>query len=239
MTKKEILSDEYRNQRRRIQQTIRRLKKQGYVVDYELPSIPKQIREGSIRRLEKIKPSDIREKSTFVDVTTGERVEGWRTQTIRKLRKGQKEMIDADPSMEAWIKNNIEFLQDNLSNVTRGTFDNIVADFDTGIAEEELIAERIIQVFSDDIYETGNPRGISIIMFWLEDFIARKGKIYVADVLREASERNIQLNITPYSSDEELYGECQEFINRLIEIDPEGGQLTSDQYANFVYENSW
>ena len=54
MTKKEELRIEYFRQRRRIQGTKRRYKKQGFEVDFELPKIPKNITQASVNRLEKI-----------------------------------------------------------------------------------------------------------------------------------------------------------------------------------------
>ena len=63
----------YRKERNRILSQIRKLKKQGFDTSgVKVPSIPKKVTEGSIRRLEKITTRSIQEKSTRVDTETGE-----------------------------------------------------------------------------------------------------------------------------------------------------------------------
>lgn len=67
------LSEQYRKQRRRIQQAMRREAKKGvYVPDNILPAVPKRITKASVARLEKITPEMIRKKSYLVDANTGE-----------------------------------------------------------------------------------------------------------------------------------------------------------------------
>ena len=63
----------YRKERRRIQQIIYRGKKQGYIFPDELlPKRPKKITEKSVRKLEKIKSTDLYKKAEFVYKDTGE-----------------------------------------------------------------------------------------------------------------------------------------------------------------------
>lgn len=64
----------YRKQRRRIQNTLSRYRRQGYDVQFVLPAIPKTITAASVRRLESITPKDIQRKTFDVDVLTGEQL---------------------------------------------------------------------------------------------------------------------------------------------------------------------
>lgn len=69
------LKQQYMAQRRRIQRFLSSAKKRGYSFDYNLPSIPKKITEGSIRKLKEVTPKKLYEKSTFTGTTaTGEQV---------------------------------------------------------------------------------------------------------------------------------------------------------------------
>ena len=63
---------EYRRQRKRVQNLIRRYEKQGLMVNLELPSIPKRITQGSVNRLAKLTPERVRRNTIGVDVSTGE-----------------------------------------------------------------------------------------------------------------------------------------------------------------------
>lgn len=54
---------EYRKQRSRVLATVRRYEKQGLYVDFVVPNIPKRITQASVRRLAKIIPKQIQQKT--------------------------------------------------------------------------------------------------------------------------------------------------------------------------------
>ena len=84
---------EYRKQRKRIQSTISRLRKKGYFPAINIqPDIPKKITKGSVRRLQKIDIEYIYKKSVFLDVETGELLEG--RQPKSKTKTGKKKKTD-------------------------------------------------------------------------------------------------------------------------------------------------
>ena len=89
---------EYRKQRKRIQSTISRLRKKGYFPAINiLPDIPKKITQGSVRRLQKIDIEYIYKKSVFLDVETGELIEGRKPKRKAKEKnntKNKKEKTD-------------------------------------------------------------------------------------------------------------------------------------------------
>lgn len=84
------LQTEYRKQRRRVQNLIASYRRKGYDVQFELPAIPKQITQASIRRLAKIKPKTVQEKTYGIDYETGEQISYYRAQAQRRILK-QKE----------------------------------------------------------------------------------------------------------------------------------------------------
>ena len=67
---------EYMRERRRIQSWLRRAAGRGFETQYKLPAIPKRITEASIRRLAKITPEYLYNKSIWVNSQTGEIFEG-------------------------------------------------------------------------------------------------------------------------------------------------------------------
>lgn len=84
------LQTEYRKQRRRIQNLIASYRRKGYDVQFELPAIPKRITQASVRRLAKITPKTVQEKTYGIDYETGEQISYYRGQSQRRLLK-QKE----------------------------------------------------------------------------------------------------------------------------------------------------
>ena len=84
------LQTEYRKQRRRVQNLIASYRRKGYDVQFELPAIPKRITQASVRRLAKITPKTVQEKTYGIDYETGEQISYYRGQSQRRLLK-QKE----------------------------------------------------------------------------------------------------------------------------------------------------
>ena len=73
LTNKERLEREYNKQIRRIERRKKEMEQLGYVVDdVKIPTKPKKVTEGTIRRLKKITPKFIREHSRIVSFETGE-----------------------------------------------------------------------------------------------------------------------------------------------------------------------
>ena len=67
------LQQEYRKQRRRVQEFVRRAKKRGYQFEEGIiPNIPKKITKASVERLKKLTPKKLYEKAEYVDIETGE-----------------------------------------------------------------------------------------------------------------------------------------------------------------------
>lgn len=95
---------QYRKERNRIKQAIKRLENRGYLVPENLlPPEPKKITPASVRRLKKLDINTIYSKSEFVDTETGEVLTGKqgkqaeirkRADTRRAKRQNKKDKID-------------------------------------------------------------------------------------------------------------------------------------------------
>ena len=102
MTKKQLLQSEYRKQRRRLQSTINRYRRQGLDVQFELPKIPKTITEASVRRLARITPKQIQEQTFGVDYETGEQIPYQNALRQRRaIRRAEKARQQAE-AKRAW-----------------------------------------------------------------------------------------------------------------------------------------
>ena len=78
---------EYMRERRRIQSWLRRAVGRGFETQYRLPTIPKRITEASVRRLAKITPEYLYNKSVWVNPNTGEIFEG------QSAKKAQRQFV--------------------------------------------------------------------------------------------------------------------------------------------------
>ena len=104
------LQSEYRKQRRRVQNLIASYRRKGYDVQFELPAIPKKITQASVRRLAKIKPETVQEKTYGIDYETGEQISYYRAQSQRRLLK-QKERQTKKPKQTKQKTTQVEALK--------------------------------------------------------------------------------------------------------------------------------
>lgn len=71
------LKEQYKKERKRIQNFMRKAEKRGYQFNYELPAIPKKITKSSVSKLKKITPKYLYSKSVYGgEATYGEIVSG-------------------------------------------------------------------------------------------------------------------------------------------------------------------
>jgi hypothetical protein len=192
MTKKEELRIEYFRQRKRIQATKRRYKKQGFEVDFELPKIPKNITQASINKLEKIKTKQIQEKSIYVDPLTGEELSYFRGKKVIKERKSKQ--------TQAYVKT-AQYEYDTLK-----ARDNLKDEYIVAKKEEYLqtfdFSEHVLDAFRSMIAlfpKMAEP----YLTKWLDMAIEQFGKEVVADGLAKAiNDGNMLTRKTAYSETE-------------------------------------
>lgn len=92
-TKKSQLLKEYNKERNRIKRFIRNAEKRGYVFEPNLiPSKPKTITSGSVRRLAKIRPAQLYNKAYAISAVTGQPI------TVEQ----RKREIREEASRKAW-----------------------------------------------------------------------------------------------------------------------------------------
>lgn len=169
LTGRQIIKKEYMRQRRRIQAYIRRNEKKGFIFKTDtLPEIPKRITSGSIRRLEKLTPEKLLQKSKYIDMETGEIIPG--KQGKKLIQQESKQRRRARILEQARPQEEIERPQTTAppESIPNGA-DIIISNF-----------RYIIGALSDAAY--------SLINDWLNEQIAIHGKEAVAIMIEEATE---------------------------------------------------
>lgn len=203
----------YRKERKRVLAARRRLEKQGFLLNSEAPSIPKRITEGSIRALKKITPSKLRETSLWMDYTTGKIIEGYRRNTIRKLRKAQKTEDEYDASdMYSTIE-----VEDNSDLKTSIIIDNF-------IHEVKLIGFNEIE---------------NIVLSWMNSYIHMMGRDAFSQLLTDAASQGIQLEVSEYDSEKSGKELALHYVDELMELSGEIGDISRDDFASASYDYGW
>lgn len=224
---------EYRKQRRRVQQAVKRLEKIGYIFDEDVvPKIPKKITKASVQRLAKITPEKLREKSEYI---IGEEVVKYKThkkeirQEIKRIRQNLKQEQESIPKISY-----IEKFKEKI---------------------EELFGN--IEKFKDEVHELPDSRAFyhgrgvpatfkdlmpykSLFLSLLDDRIAENGEEEVEKLLFEHSmEIEEKFGAITYDSKEEVVDFCLNSVASILKGSPlsqaENEMVTS--LSEGAYEN--
>ena len=153
---------EYNKEVRRLKQAIKRAEKQGYIVPESIiPQRPKTITQGSVRRLSKITPEKIRQKSDF---------QALGAVTDKSKDKEQRKKIDKK------AKESLKKLQEN---------EEFRKEFSIG----EILYRKILDLC--DKYSIDNPKGVQLIRGIFQDEISTYGKDTVMLALSNIADEEI------------------------------------------------
>lgn len=152
------IQSEYNKERARINRYISKLERAGAIVEFEIPSIPKRITPASVRRLQRITPDKILEKTSVISSETGEyrtgrgvlgtiqRKEQFKeeTQKQREVRKKaewdeyyrQKELQKLKSETQKLVDENAKQFEPTYPKQEDIIYDNVIDEF-TGFYDEE------------------------------------------------------------------------------------------------------
>lgn len=210
---------EYRKQRRRVQQTVRRLEKIGYIFDVDVvPKIPKKITKASVQRLAKITPEKLREKSEYI---IGDKLVKYRThkkeikQEIKRIRKLLKQEQEYIPKISY-----IEKFKEKIDELF-GRIEKFREDVNELPDSRAFYHGRGIPATFKDLIPYKN-----LFLSLLDDRIAENGEEEVEKLLFEhSSEIEVMFGAITYDSKEEVVNFC---LNRVAEI-LKGAPLTQSE----------
>lgn len=203
---------DYRKQRQRVQRAVKRLEKIGYIFDENVvPKIPKKVTKASVKRLAKITPEKLREKSEYI---IGNKLVKYKThkkeikQEIKRIRESLK--------------------QDYIPNIS------YIEKFKEKI--DELFGR--IEKFREDVNELPDSRAFyhgrgipatfkdlipykTLFLSLLDDRIAENGEEEVEKLLFEHSaEIEEKFGAITYDSKEEVVDFCLNSIADLLKGSP-------------------
>lgn len=156
---------EYNKEVRRLKQAIRRAEKRGYIVPESIiPQSPKRITQGSIRRLKKITPEKIRQKSELYVLEANPSKSKERKQSINK-KSAKALQVKKDKEQRKKIdkkaKESLKKIQVN---------EEYRREFSMG----EILYRKILDLC--DKYSIDNPKGVQLIKGIIQDEINTYGK---------------------------------------------------------------
>lgn len=181
MSKSNQYLKEYNKEVRRLKQAIRRAEKQGYTVPQNIiPQKPKNITAGTIRKLAKITPEKIREKSTSDVILAKPSKAKEHKQAIKKeqakLNVQAKKEKEQRKKINKKAKESLKKLQEN---------EEYRKEFSLG----EILYRKILDLC--DKYAIDNPKGAQLIRGILQDEINTYGKDTVMRSLAQVADEEI------------------------------------------------
>lgn len=210
------IQQQYRKERRRIQNAMNRLEKQGYVIPEDLlPSMPKKVTQASINRLKKITSESIYKKSKKLDFETGEITPGI---VARDKARSQRAKEAARRSA---------FKQEYVSPQVY-TEPPQYTTFPSG-------ADIIINNFRSDVIGRFPESAGPILNRWLDGLLAQQDKEDVANMLETAAANGVVIDYKVAYNTEALMGAIADFMDYL---DTTSG-FKQDLMDTLEFEEDW
>lgn len=210
------IQQQYRKERRRIQNAMNRLDKQGYVLPEDLlPSIPKKVTQASINRLKKITSESIYKKSKKLDFETGEAIPGI---VARDKARSQRAKEAARRRSFKQEYASPQFYTEPPQYTT----------FPSG-------ADIIISNFRSDVIGRFPESAGPILNRWLDGLLAQQDKEDVANMLETAAANGVVIDYKVAYNTEALMGAIADFMDYL---DTTSG-FKQDLMDTLEFEEDW
>lgn len=190
------IQQQYRKERRRIQNAMNRLEKQGYVLPEDLlPSMPKKVTQASINRLKKITSESIYKKSKKLDFETGEITPGIVARDKARSQRA-KEAARRRSFKQEYVSP--QFYTEPPQYTT----------FPSG-------ADIIINNFRSDVIGRFPESAGPILNRWLDGLLAQQDKEDVANMLETAAANGVVIDYKVAYNTEALMGAIADFMDYL------------------------
>lgn len=210
------IQQQYRKERRRVQNAMNRLEKQGYVLPEDLlPSIPKKVTQASINRLKKITSESIYKKSKKLDFETGETTPGIVARDKARSQRA-KETARRRSFKQEYVSP--QFYTEPPQYTT----------FPSG-------ADIIISNFRSDVIGRFPESAGPILNRWLDGLLAQQDKEDVANMLETAAANGVVIDYKVAYNTEALMGAIADFMDYL---DTTSG-FKQDLMDTLEFEEDW
>lgn len=175
VTKKSQLLKEYNKERNRIKRFIKSAEKRGYVFEPNLiPSKPKTITSGSIRRLAKIRPAQLYNKAYAISAVTGQpitveqRQREIRQEAVRKAWETRRRKKDQEDYNK--IKSNEEWQQ--MFHASKLVWDKVQSMIANVGVQQSNSADLLNNLLNSQIEQYGVDSVLYCIAQSTEDFLS-------------------------------------------------------------------
>lgn len=160
------IKEEYRRERRRLNQYVRRarsrglLTKEGEDLSTLIPEIPKRVTAASVRRLKRITPDKILSRAELVDTDTGEVITGARQIRSYERSRAAAKAAETRYRRAAWSEGRAE--APGRSFDASMIFNNLVADL-------RQMGSGVIAPWLDALYRARDTVGLEKTAHIIED----------------------------------------------------------------------
>lgn len=207
---------QYRKERRRIQNAMNRLEKQGYVLPEDLlPSMPKKVTQASINRLKKITTEAIYKKSVRLDTETGETTPGIVARDKARSQRAKKAARSRAFKQE-YVAPEVYIEPPQYTTFPSG-------------------ADIIINNFRTDVIGRFPESAGPILNRWLDGLLAQQDKEDVANMLETAAANGVVIDYKVAYNTEALMGAIADFMDYL---DTTSG-FKQDLMDTLEFEEDW
>lgn len=190
------IQQQYRKERRRIQNAMNRLEKQGYVLPEDLlPSMPKKVTQASINRLKKITTEAIYKKSVRLDTETGEITPGIVARDKARSQRA-KEAARRRAFKQEYVSPQVYTEPPQYTTFPSG-------------------ADIIISNFRSDVIGRFPESAGPILNRWLDGLLAQQDKEDVANMLETAAANGVVIDYKVAYNTEALMGAIADFMDYL------------------------
>lgn len=210
------IQQQYRKERRRIQNAMNRLEKQGYVLPEDLlPSMPKKVTQASINRLKKITSESIYKKSKKLDFETGEITPGIVARDKARSQRA-KEVARRRAFKQEYVSPQVYTEPPQYTTFPSG-------------------ADIIINNFRSDVIGRFPESAGPILNRWLDGLLAQQDKEDVANMLETAAANGVVIDYKVAYNTEALMGAIADFMDYL---DTTSG-FKQDLMDTLEFEEDW
>lgn len=210
------IQQQYRKERRRIQNAMNRLEKQGYVLPEDLlPSMPKKVTQASINRLKKITSESIYKKSKKLDFETGEITPGIVARDKARSQRA-KEAARRRAFKQEYVSPQVYTEPPQYTTFPSG-------------------ADIIINNFRSDVIGRFPESAGPILNRWIDGLLAQQDKEDVANMLETAAANGVVIDYKVAYNTEALMGAIADFMDYL---DTTSG-FKQDLMDTLEFEEDW
>ena len=243
------LEQEYRKQRRRVQQFIRRAEKRGYLFpETALPERPKRITRRSVERLRNITPEKLYKKAVYGgEATYGELVKGTKGRELERKRSAEKsaetrrrkrEIQEYEPTYEYEpvydeYEEPVEAKKtiDELKREAKLDFLRDTQREDRVSTDTSFYTRVVVENFRITL-NAYNEKAKEKLNGWLDTLLNQYGNDDVAQMITTAIENGVELTV----KDSYFVEKVSDYMQKMMDYLPEAGEFTKESIMESLEE---